>query len=53
MSRGEITIEDRVIENSAMNRLLDYVLATMEEMQRREDHNGRTYYLSNTGNRKP
>lgn len=37
MSSREITIEDRVIENSAMNRLLDYVLATMEEMQRRKD----------------
>lgn len=37
MSGREITIEDRVIENSAMNRLLDYVLATMEEMQRRKD----------------
>ena len=37
MSSREITIEDRVIENSAMNRLLDYVLATVEEMQRRKD----------------
>lgn len=37
MSSREITIEDRIIENSAMNRLLDYVLATMEEMQRRKD----------------
>lgn len=37
MGSREITIEDRVIENSAMNRLLDYVLATMEEMQRRKD----------------
>lgn len=37
MSSREITIEDRVIENSSMNRLLDYVLATMEEMQRRKD----------------
>lgn len=37
MSSREITIEDRVIENSAMNRLLDYVLATMEEMQRRKE----------------
>lgn len=37
MCSREITIEDRIIENSAMNRLLDYVLATMEEMQRRKD----------------
>ena len=37
MCGREITVEDRVIENSAMNRLLDYVLATMEEMQRRKD----------------
>ena len=37
MCGREITIEDRVIENSALNRLLDYVLATMEEMQRRKD----------------
>lgn len=37
MCGREITIEDRVIESSAMNRLLDYVLTTMEEMQRRKD----------------
>ena len=37
MCSRETTIEDRIIENSAMNRLLDYVLATMEEMQRRKD----------------
>ena len=37
MCGREITVEDRVIENSAMNRLLDYVLATMEEMQRRKN----------------
>ena len=38
MAGREITIEDRIIENSAMNRLLDYVLATMEEMQRRKEN---------------
>ena len=37
MCSREITIEDRIIENAAMNRLRDYVLATMEEMQRRKD----------------
>lgn len=34
--KKEITIEDKVVEMFAMNRLLDYVLATMEEMQRRK-----------------
>ena len=38
MEAKEVTIEDRIIENSAMNRLLDYVLATMEEMQRRKEN---------------
>ena len=36
--KKEITIEDKVAEMFAMNRLLDYVLATMEEMQRRKDY---------------
>ena len=36
--KKEITIEDKVVEMFAMNRLLDYVLATMEEMQRRKDY---------------
>ena len=35
--KKEITIEDKVVEMFAMERLLDYVLATMEEMQRRKD----------------
>ena len=38
MKAKEITIEDKVVEMFAMNRLLDYVLATMEEMQRRKDY---------------
>lgn len=37
MEAKEITIEDKVVEMFAMERLLDYVLATMEEMQRRKD----------------
>lgn len=37
MEAKEITIEDKVVEMFAMNRLLDYVLATMEKMQRRKD----------------
>lgn len=37
MEAKGITVEDKIIEKSAMNRLLDYVLATMEEMQRRKD----------------
>ena len=36
--KKEITIEDKVVEMFAMERLLDYVLATMEEMQRRKDY---------------
>ena len=35
--KKEITIEDKVVEMFAMERLLDYVLATMEGMQRRKD----------------
>ena len=35
--KKEIKIEDKVVEMFAMNRLLDYGLATMEEMQRRKD----------------
>lgn len=35
--KKEITIEDKVVEMFAMERLLDYVLVTMEEMQRRKD----------------
>ena len=37
MEAKEITIEDKVVEMFAMERLLDYVLATIEEMQRRKD----------------
>ena len=35
--KKEITIEDKVVEMFAMERLLDYVLETMEAMQRRKD----------------
>ena len=37
MEAKEITIEDKVVEMFAMERLLDYVLASLEEMQRRKD----------------
>ena len=37
MEAKEITIEDKIIEKAAMNRLLDYVLGTMDAMGRRED----------------
>ena len=36
MEQKEITIEDRIVERFAMERLLDYVLETMEGLQRRE-----------------
>ena len=37
MEAKEITIEDKVVEMFAMERLHDYVRATIEEMQRRKD----------------
>ena len=37
MESREITIEDKVVEMFAMERLLDYVLETMEALQRRKD----------------
>jgi len=37
MEAKEITIEEKIIEKAAMNRLLDYVLETMDAMGRQEN----------------
>lgn len=39
MSAKEITIEDKVVEMFAMERLLDYVLETMEAIEARRQNN--------------